>query len=109
MDKIIEKRIASRHSTNGPITLHSSILTSRDIGAHLINFSDQGICVMTDTKLTPGTTILFKASRNSYQFSKDYADSQLRSIGMVTVKWCHENSSDNKFFYTVGATCMLNF
>jgi len=39
-----EKRNFSRHNVDGPITLHPTIRTSRDINAHLLNFSEQGIC-----------------------------------------------------------------
>jgi len=107
MANILEKRIASRHSINGPITLHSSILTSRGIDAHLLNFSDQGICFATDTKLIPGTTILFEASDDCHLMAEKQADCELLSSRMVTVKWCHQNSRKGRTVYTVGANYML--
>lgn len=109
MAKIIEKRIASRHLTKGPITLNSSILTSSDIDARLLNFSDQGICFTTNRKLIPGTTILFRTSNECHLNQEVYADSLLRSTGIVTVKWCHENSGDDKSLFTVGATYLLGY
>ena len=86
MANTLEKRIASRHLFEGPITLHSSILKSKDIGAQLLNFSEQGICFKTDTHLIPGTTILFEASDDCQMFAEKQTDCELLSSSMVTVK-----------------------
>ena len=109
MAKIIEKRVASRHLIKGPIVLYSNIMTSREIDAHLLNFSDNGICFTTNRKLVPGTTIFLRTSNECHVGSENHDDCQLRSISMVTVKWCHENPGDEKPLYTVGATYMLDY
>ena len=105
----LEKRIASRHSIEGPITLHTNIGTPKEFDAHLLNFSEQGICFTTKQQLVPGTTILFKASNECHYFAEDFEDCQLRSISMVTVKWCHETSQEDQPFYMVGANYMMPF
>ena len=104
-----EKRISARHPIEGPITLNSPIGTSTEFDAHLLNFSEQGMCFTTKTKLTPGTTILFKATKDWLLSAEDDADCQLRSIGMVTVKWCHEISQKNWPIYVIGANYMINY
>ena len=109
MAKDLEKRIASRHPVEGPIVLRTMILSSREINAHLLNFSEQGICFTADTKLIPGTTILYKASSECHLFADNHADCQLRSMSMVTVKWCHESSAHGQSVYTIGATYMLPY
>jgi hypothetical protein len=103
MANTIEKRISVRHPLEGAITLHTTILTSREINAHLLNYSQHGICFSTDTKLIPGTTVLFKASRDCHLFTEEDADCQLRSISMVTVKWCHESSHADLPTFVAGA------
>ena len=102
-----EKRNFSRHNVDGPITLHPTIWTSRDINAHLLNFSEQGICFYTDKQFIPGTTILFKSSKENYLSTDDNDDCQLRSISLVTVKWCHESSQKDLPIHIIGANYMI--
>ena len=99
----LEKRISARHPIEGPITLNFPIGTSNEYDAHLLNFSEQGICFTIKTKMVPGTTILFKASNDCHLFAEDDADCQLRSISMVTVKWCHESSQKDQPVFIIGA------
>ena len=101
-----EKRNFRRHNVGGSITLHPTIRTSRDLNAHLLNFSEQGICFSTDKQLSPGTTILFKASKNNYLGTDDNDACQLRSISLVTVKWCHESSQKDLPIHIIGANYM---
>ena len=105
----LEKRISARHSIEGSIILHSSIGRSKEFDARLLNFSEQGICFTTKTKMVPGTTILFKASNDCHLFAEDDADCQLRSISMVTVKWCHESSQKDQPIYIIGANYMIPY
>ena len=64
-----KKRISNRHSIKGPITLYSTIGMSKEFDAHLLNFSEQGICFTTKTKMVPGTTMLLKASNEYHPLS----------------------------------------
>ena len=104
-----EKRISNRHSIEGPITLYSSIGTSKEFDAHLLNLSEQGICFTTKTEMVPGTNILFKASKNCRLFAEDNTDCQLLSFRMVTVKWRHESSQKNQPIYIIGAKYRIPF
>ena len=104
-----KKRISNRHSIKGPITLYSTIGTSKEFDAHLLNFSKQGICFTTKTKMVPGTTILFKASKDCHLFAEDYAECELRSFRMVTVKWRHKSSQKDQPIYKIGARYMIPY
>jgi hypothetical protein len=105
----LEKRISARHPIEGPITLNSPIGSSNEVDAHLLNFSKQGMCFTTKTKLTPGTTVLFKASKKWLLSAEEDADCQLRSISMVTVRWCQESSLKNQPVYIIGANYMIHY
>ena len=102
-----KKRISNRHSIEGPITLYSTIGTSKEFDAHLLNFSEQGICFTTKTKMVPGTTVLFRASNDCHLFAENCAECELRSFRMVTVKWRHESSLKDQPIYKIGARYMI--
>ncbi len=102
-----EKRNSCRHTVGGAITLHPTIRTSRDINAHLLNFSEQGICFSTEKQLIPGTTILFKASKDNYLSADNDDNCQLRSISLVTVKWCQESEQKDQPIHIIGANYMI--
>ena len=102
----LEKRISDRFCLEGPITLQNTIMTSKELNANLLNYSEQGICFATGTKLAPGTTVLFKTRNDSDLFTDLHADCQLRSMSMVTVKWCHERLHQNPPDYLIGAAYM---
>ena len=105
----LDKRISARHPIEGPITLNFPIGSSNEFDAHLLNFSEQGMCFTTKTKLTPGTTIMFKASKKWLLSAEDDADCQLRSISMVTVRWCQESSLKDHPNYIIGANYMIHY
>lgn len=104
MTNRLEKRISARYASNGSIILYSTIGACREIAGNLVNVSEQGICFTTDRKLVPGTTVLFKASPDSYRSTHDEDSCQLRTISLVTVKWCHESSHPENTVHTIGAT-----
>jgi len=105
----LEKRVFNRHSIKRPITLSSPVVTAKVVDAHLLNFSEQGICFTTKTEMVPGTNILFKASKDCRLCAEDNADCQLLSFRMVTVKWRHESSQKNQPIYIIGAKYMIPF
>ena len=102
-----EKRNSCRHTVGGSITLHPTIRTSRDINAYLLNISEQGICFSTGKQLIPDTIILFKASKDNYLNADNDHDCQLRSISLVTVKWCHECAQQDHPIHVIGANYMI--
>jgi len=104
-----KKRISNRHSNEGPITLYSTIGTSKEFDAHLLNISEEGVCFATKTKMVPGTTILFKASKDCHLFAEDDAECELRSFRMVTVKWRHKSSQKGQPIYIIGARYMIPY
>jgi hypothetical protein len=104
-----EKRISARHPIEGPITLNHPLGTSNEFDAHLLNFSEQGMCFTTRTKMVPGSTIMFKAPKGWSLSAEDDADCQFRSISMVTVRWCNESSVKNRPIYIIGANYMIHY
>ena len=104
-----EKRNTTRHRSQGPITLAPAIGTSRDIHAHLLNFSRQGICFSASKPLIPGQTILFRSSTANFADSNNARDCQLRSISLVTVKWCRKHSRQGPSIHEMGATYMIPY
>ena len=103
MDAALEKRISCRHKIQGVITLHTSFMTPNVINAYLLNHSEEGICFSSTKKLVPGTTILFRSVDNQSFATEDDDSCQLRSISMVTIKWCQESSRSYKPVYIYGA------
>jgi hypothetical protein len=106
MNNYLEKRIFTRHPSQGSITLYSSIGTFKEIDAKLLNISEQGICFTTNKELVPGTTILFKAANDICVSADNHEDCQLRTISLVTVKWCRESLHEDQTIHTIGATYM---
>ena len=104
----LEKRSFTRHITQGVITLHTSLMTPHVINAHLLNCSKEGICFTSTKKFSTGTTMLYRSLYNNYSITGENEICLLGSIGMMTVKWCHENSSDDHPVYISGATYMTS-
>lgn len=109
MASYLEKRKFTRHSTEGTITLYSTIMAIRDTNANLLDFSDDGICFSTAKRMTPGTTILFKSSSNNYLRADEEAGCQVKSISLVTVKWCRKSSKKDHPDHIIGANYMIPY
>ena len=99
----LEKRQHIRCSTKGSISLFSKVWASKQIKARLVNIGEQGICFTTDKKLVPGTTILCRRSNDHCLDPDDGEECRLKSINVLTVKWCQESSHKKRQTYTVGA------
>ena len=107
MTRYLEQRNSTRYNTEGTITLYSTIMSIKDTNADLLDFSDEGIRFSTVKRLAPGTTIFFKSSSRSYSRAHAEADSQVKSMSLITVKWCR--NSPKKEHYEVGANYMIPY
>jgi len=101
MASYLEKRKSTRLNTEGTIILYSNIKSIKDTNANLIDFSDEGISFSTSKRMSPGTTIFFKSGINNCLGAEEDAGSQIKAIGLVTVKWCRNSSK--KDHYEIGA------
>ena len=95
MTRLNEKRSYARYDGEGPITLVPAHSQSRQFEAGLLNFSAEGFSFFSRRPLKPGTTIIVRASVENYQHVSADVDCQLRSVGVATIKWCHENKTKN--------------
>jgi len=107
MASYIDQRKSTRYNTEGTITLYSTIMSIKDTNADLLDFSGEGIRFSTAKRMAPGTTIFFKSSSKNYLPTDEVADSQVKSMGLVTVKWCRNRSKEEQF--EVGANYVLPY
>lgn len=104
-----EKRIYTRHQGEGGITLRHAHQNSRQIEGGLINFSEQGISFFSRRPLSPGTTIIVRASGENYQHLSADIDCHLRSMGFCTIKWCQEVTRQGIPLHEMGAVYMMPY
>lgn len=104
-----EKRHYPRHHGEGRITLLQPHHTTRQIQGGLINFSEQGIRFFSCRPLSPGTTILVRASGENYRHLPSDIDIRLRSMGYCTIKWCHEVTRHGRPCHEMGAVYVMPY
>jgi hypothetical protein len=109
MAKLQEKRLHHRHHCEGRITLQHAHHSARQIKGGLINFSEQGIRFFSNRPLTPGTTIIVRASGENYQHISTHIDCQLRSMGFCTIKWCQEVIRQGIPYHEMGAVYVMPY
>jgi hypothetical protein len=109
MDPLQEKRSTTRNSCEGRITLQHTHSQSQQFAADLINYSAQGISFFSNRPLMPGTTIIIRTSVENYRHMSENVDCQLRSMGLATIKWCHEGTRQGRPVHEMGAAYMLSY
>lgn len=109
MAKLQEKRHHPRHHGEGRITLLLSHQNTSQIKGGLINYSEQGIRFFSYRPLSPGTTILVRASGENYRHLSTDIDCQLRSMGFCTIKWCQEATRQGIPGHEMGAVYVMSY
>ncbi len=109
MAPLQEKRNYARHQRAGRITLLYTHSQSRQIEADLLNFSEQGISFFSRRPLMPGTTFIVRAPLENYQHMPAEAGCQLRSMGLVTIKWCQEGTLAGRPIHAMGAVYIIPY
>ena len=109
MAQLHEKRTHMRHACEGRVTLLYTQRQSRQIEADLINYSKQGLGFFTRRPLAPGTTMILRASMENYPLAASAADCQLRTMGLVTIKWCQEESRQGEAIHCMGAVYVMSY
>ena len=107
MTRLQEKRNHARYDCKGPMILRYTHMAARQIEAGLLNFSEQGIRFASKHPLMPGTTIIVHASADNYRRMPAGVACQLRSIGLVTIKWCRESSRKGRPIHEMGGVYMM--
>ena len=102
-----EKRRSIRHHCDGEVILSHIQRQSPRIDARLINFSANGLSFFSHHPLKPGTTIIVRASRERYPNISADAGCQLRTMGLVTIKWCRESTWQGRTIHEMGAVYMI--
>jgi hypothetical protein len=109
MTTSLEKRSFARHQGKGEITLQHASQDARQMEGGLINFSEQGISFFSRRPLSPGTTIMVRASGENYQHLSTDIDCHLRSMGFCTIKWCQEVTRKGVSQHEMGAVYMMPY
>ncbi len=103
MTQLKEKRKAARYANDCLVTLFFTPRQGRHMNAQLINYSEDGLCFFCDRPMVPGTTIVVRASEESYRNINDNTDCQMRSMGLATIKWCNKNRRQGRPIHEMGA------
>ena len=109
MDRLQEKRNSTRHVCDGPLTLLYTQPRSPRFAARIINFSEHGLCFSSRHAMTPGTTILVRASPENYRKQSEDAGFQLPTMGFAMIKWCHESRKQGQPVHTMGAAYLIPY
>jgi len=104
-----EKRASDRYLNDGSITISFTPCRFKDRKAQLLNVSECGLCFRSDTPLTPGTTVFVRASEGIYENLDSDAVCRLRTMGMVTVKWCRAMKRADRTDHEIGASYLLHY
>ena len=109
MKTSLEKRNHVRHQGKGAITLLHASQNRQQMQGGLINFSEQGVGFYSHRPLSPGTTIIVRATGENYQDIATDADCHLRTMGFCTIKWCQEVSRKGVLQHEMGAVYMMPY
>ncbi|BBO80594.1 hypothetical protein DSCO28_11600 [Desulfosarcina ovata subsp. sediminis] len=109
MPQLQEKRNFVRHRGNGQLTLLHTHANARHIQGSLINFSEQGISFFSYRPVTPGTTVIVRASGENYRQLPPGGQCLLRSMGFCTVKWCQETKREGVPMHEMGAVYVMPY
>lgn len=102
-----EKRRHVRHTCEGSISLSFANCQSAPIDANLLNLSKEGLSFLTAQPLSPGTTIIVRATDAAYRTPADDSDCQLRTMGFATIKWHCDDSGPGRTLHRMGAVYVL--
>jgi hypothetical protein len=102
----VEKRETARYGCDISI-VYFLMQKGRRIRAKLLNFSDQGVFLITKEPVLPGTTVVVRLDKDTDQEIPCSEKRALRSISLVTVKWCQEATVDGRRVYEIGAKYMV--
>lgn len=109
MAKIQERRQTARFSCDGEITIERPFARSGMTTARLIDFSEQGLCFLSQKAFTPGTDLMVRISMENYRHLSSDADCQPPTMGLVTVKWCEDITRQGLPIHKIGAMNLVPY
>lgn len=104
-----ERRQSTRFHGDGEITIERPFARSRKTNARLVDFSEQGLCFLSQKALTPGTGLMVRISMENYPQLPSDADCQPPTMGLVTVKWCEEVTWQGLPIHKTGAMNLVPY
>ena len=107
MDQLQEKRKYARRNSDGPIVLLHTHRESEPIDAGLLNFSQEGLSFFSHQALTPGTTIMVRATGENYPNTAAAMDCQLPTMRFATIKWRRDDIHRGRSIHRMGAVYVM--
>ncbi|MDX2455577.1 PilZ domain-containing protein [Desulfosarcina sp.] len=109
MAVIRERRQTARFHYDGEITIERPFTRSRKTNARLVDFSIQGLCILSQKAFTPGTDLMVRISMENYRHISSDADCQPPTMGLVTVKWCEDGTWQGRPCHKIGAMNLVPY
>jgi hypothetical protein len=104
-----ERRKTARFHCEGELTVELPFGRSRKTEARLVDFSDQGLCFLSQKAFKPGTDLMVRISMESYRHLSADADCQPRTMGLVTVKWCQDSIRQGGSVHKIGVMNLVPY
>lgn len=104
-----ERRKTARFPCEGVITLELPFGRSRKTEARLVDFSEQGLCFLSQKAFTPETDLMAWISMESYRHLSADSGCQPRTMGLVTVKWCQDSTWQGVPVHKMGVMNLVTY
>ncbi len=109
MAVIRERRQTARFPCDGDISIERPFAKSRKTNARLVNFSEQGLCFLSQKAFTPGTDLMVRISMENYRHLSSDAGCQPPTMGLVTVKWCEDVTWQGRPVHKIGTMNLVPY
>ena len=109
MAVIRERRQSARFHCDGEVTIERLFAISRKTIARLVDFSEQGLCILCQKAFISGTDLMVRISMENYRHLSSDAGCQPPTMGLVTVKWCEDGSWQGCPFHKMGAMNLVSY
>ena len=109
MAVIRERRQTARFHCDGEITIERPFAIGRKTSARLVDFSEQGLCFLSQKAFTPGTDLMVRMSMENYRHLSSDASCQPPTMGLVTVKWCEDGTRQGLPIHKIGAMNLVPY
>lgn len=106
---IRERRQTARVYYDGDITIERPFARSRKTNARLVDFSEQGLCFLSQKAFTPGADLMVRISMENYRHLSSNAGCQPPTVGLVTVKWCEDSARQGLLIHKIGAMKLVPY
>jgi DUF1009 family protein len=109
MAVIRERRQTARFHCDGEVTIERPFAIGRKTIARLVDFSEQGLCILCQKAFILGTDLMVRISMEKYRHLSSDAGCQPPTMGLVTVKWCEDGSWQGLAIHKMGAMNLVPY